>query len=650
MALSTFEDLSNRVFRIPINQRGYAWKRGNFEALIRDMEVAENLPVNKKHYVGPIVVEDTGQQIQTNRLRDLNIVSLEDGQQRVTTLMIVSKYLSSRLLNEFHPGSPEWTTGNQLEECYKYTPAGAGGDEPLLQNLNVNFDLMIKHILIGGAVPALNSPPLNRLNDMKTIVEGWVSLIPKTELQRWAQRVMNSLLFSLIGLTNVNKFLAFDAINSRGISLSILDKVKNFCCLVYDVRGIGGSAPERKWILALEILQAAGCQSQGQEDTFISDLFSVHHRTLVRPREVHEKMVEVYGELLYNPNPILQARLVSFVEEWDLYAKSFGFVQTGDRTPFYPAGADPLCNADAEREMIRIDNLNYTDISRLLLTNCHRRFSSADYSTASSLIEKFVFRVYAVVNKKTDTHRTNLAKAASSVYYGSDVDYVKEIICYLLHLPSTGAPMSAVIAKLGNGDIKYTWANGGWDRCFYFLYEFETRIGGAPYMWINDSPTQKASMEHILPQSRDSGYWDAQWLDELEFRDHKHRLGNLVLTRDTASNAYLGQKNIHDKITDPLGRYDFTNGTNSEGQIHVHADAYGVRQWRPENILHREIKLLRWAAERWRIDCCADQDTIALPEEFQENGTHVEIAHGIPNHCIDGTEPVWPPVVENIDE
>ena len=192
-------------------------------------------------------------------------MSLEDGQQRVTTLMIVSKYLSSRLRNEFHPGSPEWTTGNQLEECYKYTPVGAGGDEPLLQNLNVDFDLMIKHILIGGAVPALNSPPLNRLNDMKTIVEGWVSLMAKTELQRWAQRVMNSLLFSLIGLTNVNKFLAFDAINSRGISLSILDKVKNFCCLVYDVRGIGGGAPERKWILALEILQAAGCQSQGQE-------------------------------------------------------------------------------------------------------------------------------------------------------------------------------------------------------------------------------------------------------------------------------------------------------------------------------------------------------------------------------------------------
>jgi len=89
-------------------------------------------------------------------------------------------------------------------------------------------------------------------------------------------------------------------------------------------------------------------------------------------------------------------------------------------------------------------------------------------------------------------------------------------------------------------------------------------------------------------------------------------------------------------------------GSKSEGQIHVHANAYGVRQWRPENILHREIKLLRWAAERWRIECCADQDTIALPEEFQENGTHVEIAHGIPNHCIDETEPVWPPVTENI--
>ena len=207
--------------------------------------------------------------------------------------------------------------------------------------------------------------------------------------------------------------------------------------------------------------------------------------------------------------------------------------------------------------------------------------------------------------------------------------------------------MSAVISKLANGEIKYTWEAGGWDRCFYFLYEYETRVGGGAYAWIKQSATQKASMEHVLPQRRDGGYWDTEWPNELEFERNRHRLGNLVLTRDTASNSYLGQKSIQDKINDGAGVYDYTNGTNSEGQIHTHADAFGNRQWRPENILHREIELLKWAAQRWSVKCCDDRITITLPQEFQEDGDNVRLQPGFTTaNCIDNVEPVYPAVPE----
>ena len=172
---------------------------------------------------------------------------------------------------------------------------------------------MIKHILLEGPVPALDSSPLERLNEMKAIVKNWTNELPVADLLQWGRQIMNSLQFSLIDLSNnINKYLAFDAINSRGVGLSEFDKVKNFCCLVYNIRGMAGTAADVKWIRALQELQKAGCSTQNQEDTFICDLFNVHHRTSISSA-VHEKMVSIYSILLYGPNTKLEARLKNFV-------------------------------------------------------------------------------------------------------------------------------------------------------------------------------------------------------------------------------------------------------------------------------------------------------------------------------------------------
>lgn len=661
MPLCSFSELTNRLFEIPLNQRGFAWKSEHFEDLIRDMKIAANLPAQNQHYVGPVVVENTGRQIRDDQMRDLNIVTLEDGQQRVTTLMIMSKFLSDRLMAEFNPGTNEYDTGRDLKRCYKIQ-VHAGGQEPLLKNTNPQFHLMIRHVLLNEIAPGLDSTPLIRLDDMKTTVRDWSNGLDANDLQEWGRQILNSLQFTLIDLSNnINKFLAFDAINSRGVNLTQFDKVKNFCCLVYNIRAIGGGTqPEAMWIRALKQLQLAKVATRSHEETYICDLFNLHHKKSKKPEEVHESLVTEYNDLLYGPKPALQAKLVQFVDNWETYAKSYGFVCTKARTQFYPGApvaANIRCNNDAKVEMDRIDNLNYNDVSRILLTACHLRFTFNDFAKSASIIEKFVFRVYGVLKQRVDTHKTYLIKSAASIYYGRNYNYLESIICWLLNRPTGGAPMSSVIARLANGDAKYTWVSEGWDRCFYFLYEYETRLNRqrATYAWRKDNDQhdgQKESMEHILPKTRDRGYWDAQWPDDLEFERYRHRLGNLVLTRDRASNACLAQKSIDDKIDQPAAIYDYRRGTSSEKEIYRHADAIGgIRQWRPENIIHREIELLKWAANRWKINCCDDSAIITLPQLFQENGNDVQIDPGFGNrNCINNEMPDWPVDPEDEEE
>ena len=99
MTLNNFENITKQIFLIPPNQRGFAWGNEHFEALIRDMTIATNITTQTHHYAGPIVVSDTNKPLIQSDANDfLPTKSLEDGQQRVTTLMILAKHLSSSSL------------------------------------------------------------------------------------------------------------------------------------------------------------------------------------------------------------------------------------------------------------------------------------------------------------------------------------------------------------------------------------------------------------------------------------------------------------------------------------------------------------------------------------------------------------------------
>jgi hypothetical protein len=92
----------------------------------------------------------------------------------------------------------------------------------------------------------------------------------------------------------------------------------------------------------------------------------------------------------------------------------------------------------------------------------------------------------------------------------------------------------------------------------------------------------------------------------------KHRLGNLVLT---VNNLALGRRSIGDKLQAPPPTHCYThaNATNSEKRIEQFSDGL---TWKGENILRRELELLRFAANRWNLGCIGDAGSIDLPPEF----------------------------------
>ena len=89
--------LHSRRFIIPKNQRGYSWTITHVGDLIHDLEFA-NL-TDHSHYVGPIIVTEIPEKkIRDKNSHDISAYVLEDGQQRLTTLVLMLSATRKRLL------------------------------------------------------------------------------------------------------------------------------------------------------------------------------------------------------------------------------------------------------------------------------------------------------------------------------------------------------------------------------------------------------------------------------------------------------------------------------------------------------------------------------------------------------------------------
>ncbi|WRC74922.1 DUF262 domain-containing protein [Helicobacter pylori] len=95
--INDFFALTGTIFSIPVYQRNYTWEEENCEKLLQDIiSISQN---KKTHYMGSItyilhLVDDE------KSLRQLQEFVIIDGQQRVTTLMLLLKAIETKIPNE----------------------------------------------------------------------------------------------------------------------------------------------------------------------------------------------------------------------------------------------------------------------------------------------------------------------------------------------------------------------------------------------------------------------------------------------------------------------------------------------------------------------------------------------------------------------
>ncbi|GAA9527384.1 hypothetical protein BTM471_06950 [Helicobacter pylori] len=95
--INDFFALTGTIFSIPVYQRNYTWEEENCEKLLQDIvSISQN---KKTHFMGSItyilhLIDDE------KSLRQLQEFVIIDGQQRVTTIMLLLKAIETKIQNE----------------------------------------------------------------------------------------------------------------------------------------------------------------------------------------------------------------------------------------------------------------------------------------------------------------------------------------------------------------------------------------------------------------------------------------------------------------------------------------------------------------------------------------------------------------------
>ena len=95
--VNDFFALTGTIFSIPVYQRNYTWKEENCEKLLQDMvSISQN---KKTHFMGSItyILHHIDDEKSLRQLQEFVII---DGQQRITTIMLLLKAIETKIPNE----------------------------------------------------------------------------------------------------------------------------------------------------------------------------------------------------------------------------------------------------------------------------------------------------------------------------------------------------------------------------------------------------------------------------------------------------------------------------------------------------------------------------------------------------------------------
>jgi hypothetical protein len=558
------ELLNYKFFEIPNYQRTYSWTKKQREDLFNDISnVLKWRDKERHHFMSTIVClnQHESKNVGTDKYNKYYIV---DGQQRITSLIILLKALSKSLKN----GRPE-----EREEYLKLESLLVKKDQRIIllqtnhDNQNIFFNYLSK-----GEIPKRTTAKtftdrnmIDAFTESESFIKKWRT---KNNLLTLLQIIKNRLGFIFYVLKDAGSvYRVFEVLNSRGLVVDWLDKVKSSLMgIIYD---------------------------------------KYHsHASKTHIEHLHKTWISIYSKI--GLADIAGHEIVRF-----------SATLLNDDSGNKPLSAEEsldyfltICNNDIENVFNIVDFISkvterlkdiysdrrlkaVTDISQARLLAVAIKLSRLDDAQKNHLLlewEKISFRIFGLFRKDSRTAVGDYVRLAKYIIR-KDVKYSTSLVM----LEDIGKKFPA--SKISEQLLEKNCYEGWEEEARYFFFRYEEYLAKNSKSVINEEAWSQIwaqsplkSIEHIYPKTPQAN-WNA-WKGKLGksknvIEKNKHRLGNLML--------------LTPNINSSCGTLKFEKKKEiyKRQLLRMKDDIIKKKDWNIKTIIARERKLIAWAKDTW---------------------------------------------------
>lgn len=548
--LRDFIGTNKVLFRIPVYQRNYDWSESNCNRLLDD--IYGIMQSGDKHFLGTIVF--MAAKSGGFALQEYIII---DGQQRLTTLMLILKALSV-------------VAESVGDDCYHEI------EEQYLHNkyCDEEFKVKLKPIKSdNNQFLLLLEDKIDEMDEDTHIYHNF--MLCKERFERWAERGINpsQVLDALTKLEIVEIVLTkgeddpqviFESINSTGLELSNADLIRNYLLMNADDQE---KLYENYWLYIEKTLRNK--MDYSNLDAFFMQYIVYKTSKPVNSRQLYNSFVKLFKDSGYSQESILK--------ELRYYAEIFGAFVYGsakyserinrllyrfrvlNQTTCYPF----LLHVFDDYHQGVIDEETVEKILQFILAYLLRRMvCGVPSNTLRGLFTYLYNRIFKVASNKQKYYET-LNKFLFTVSS-------KDVI------PSAGEFERALQKAniYGNNAL-----------CRFLLLDIENGDGKEILQ------AENLTIEHIMPQTLSA---DWSHIRPEEHEEYLHTLGNLSVT---GYNSELSNKSFAEK-------QDIIR-ENSKAVI-LNSDVLDKESWNIANIQVRAKRLAGIVMTRYKIDRIVD--------------------------------------------
>ena len=622
---------TEKIFRIPDYQRGYAWTEKQLKDFWTDIMQLEE---GSNHYVGVLTLERVPKIIYDNWPEDKWIIESKnyepyyvvDGQQRLTTTIILLESLTEvipedKVLN--------YTTVAEIKKRFIYDSKDNGISRSYIfgyEKDNPSYEFLKTKIFNEYSTSGYSREITIYTHNLESAKKYFIDLLDKLTIEQKEiifKKITQNLLFNIYTISSdIDVFIAFETMNNRGKPLSNLELLKNR--LIYLSTKFDSEDCEKNNLRKIindgwrGVYHYLGLNKDNplNDDYFLNnhcsiyfghEIFSIEEIESNRLRRNNHRIREGLGNFLLESkftlkNAIIDKNIsIQFVKDYVENLQNSVEI-------WYNIFNPKLSSEFTENERVLLDRLNRIGIitfSTLTLAVYLKKPSVDIKIKLLEKIEKLAF-LYLLVSYRFYVQFIDFSIVAIKIQKGemSLTELSKELDIRIKDITERVDLIDRLVDNFKT-DGFYSWVG-----IRYFLFEYEISIRNKSKAktnkidWIEyrNEEDDFITIEHIYPQTPKSECWKTKF-NTYSLKERKilnNSLGNL-LPLSKPKNSSLQNKCFLDKIDNGDNYVGFKYGSYSENEIS------SLPEWTPESILERGIRLLKFMEKRWDLNFVSDE-------------------------------------------